>query len=116
MISAFRIIFAVALLCLITVASKAEEIIWNQPASMPARHQNHHFRGNTVLHRVDVRKLQRALAARGFYKSRVDGKWGGKTTQAVLDYQSVHQQPLTGTVTGETLHDLGVHVDERRYR
>lgn len=117
-----RIIFAAALLCLTATRAGAEEIIWDQPSSSaPARapaptyHQNLHFEGNSTMHRSDVRKMQQALAARGFYKAKIDGIWGGKTTQAILDYQAVHEQPLTGTVTVDTLRDLGVYVDERKY-
>lgn len=116
MTNTLKILFAAVLLCLATAPAGAEEIIWKQPATTPAYHENLHFEGNSILRKSDVRKLQKSLAEKGFYKGRVDGIWGGMTTQAILDYQAVHEQALTGTVTVETLRDLGVHVNERNYR
>ncbi len=105
-----------ALLCLTALPASAEEIIWKQPSSMQGYYQNLHFEGNATLSKADVRKLQKSLARKGFYKGRIDGIWGGRTTQAVLDYQAVHQQAQTGTVTIRTLRDLGVHLDTERHR
>lgn len=112
----------VALFCLISSASFAEEIIWSQPAQTPAYseaptyHENLNFEGNAALRKSDTRKLQKALAAKGFYKGKIDGIWGAQTTQAILDYQAVNEQALTGTVTVGTLRDLGVYVNERNYK
>lgn len=92
------------------------EIVWDQPGATRHYSQNLNFEGNATLHPSDVRQLQRSLAAKGFYKSRIDGLWGGRTTQAILDYQAVHQQALTGTVTMATLAELGVYPDQRNYR
>jgi hypothetical protein len=111
-----RIFFFAAALCLASFSAQAEGIIWKQPSTMNTYHENLNFEGNATLYPSDVRKLQRALADRGFYKGRIDGIWGGQTSQAILDYQAVHQQALTGTVTKGTLRDLGVFIDEDRYR
>jgi peptidoglycan hydrolase-like protein with peptidoglycan-binding domain len=78
-------------------------------------HKNFEFTGNARLNKTDTRKLQQALKDRGFYKSTVDGIWGGQTTQAILDYQAVNMQPLTGTVNAGTLTDLGVYIDSTYY-
>jgi peptidoglycan hydrolase-like protein with peptidoglycan-binding domain len=112
-------ILAITSLTLLAASAKAEEIVWKQPPAPrhEARyHENLHFEGNSILHRRDVMKLQRALASRGFYRGNIDGLWGGQTTQAILDYQGVHQQALTGTVTPDTLRDLGVQINPRKYR
>jgi peptidoglycan hydrolase-like protein with peptidoglycan-binding domain len=116
------ILSLVVLLCLISSASFAEEIIWSQPAQTPAYsqapayHENLNFEGNAALRKSDARKLQKALAAKGFYKGKIDGIWGAQTTQAILDYQAVNEQALTGTVTVGTLRDLGVYVNEKNYQ
>ena len=57
----------------------------------------------------DVRKVQRSLTTQGFYTGRIDGVWGGQTSQAILDYQTAHQE--TGMVTVETLHDFADRID-----
>lgn len=111
----FKTISVAAFLSLTSAYAAAEEIVWDQPSATPAYHQNFNFEGNSALYKSDVRKLQKALAEKGFYKGRIDGIWGGQTSQAVLDYQAVNQQALTGTVTVGTLRDLGVYVDEQRY-
>jgi Putative peptidoglycan binding domain len=101
---------------------KAEEIVWDQPQVQSAApdaqyglHENLNFEGNAKLKPKDVRKLQMSLREKGFYKGPIDGLWGGKTTQALLDYQGVNEQALTGTVTVGTLSDLGVNVRESDY-
>lgn len=111
----FKLLFITVFLCILTVAARAE-IVWDQPYSGQDYRQNLNFEGNDTLHPADVRKLQKSLAAKGFYKGRIDGLWGGRTTQALLDYQAVHQQALTGTVTIATLHELGIYPDQRLYR
>lgn len=70
----------------------------------------------TDLSRRDVRKVQRSLAADGFYKGRIDGIWGEQTSQAILEYQSAHQQPRTGSMTVETLQEFGIRMDEEHHR
>ena len=111
----FQILFTIALVGFAAAPAQAEHIIWKQPSSKPALHQNLNFEGNASLTPADTRKLQKALAAKGFYKGRIDGIWGGQTSQALLDYQAVNQQALTGTVTAATLRDLGVHIDKQAY-
>lgn len=116
MSNALKVFFVAALLCLITTYSYAhsDDIVWKQPAATFAPRQNLHFEGNATLRKADVRKLQEALSAKGFYKGGIDGIWGGQTSQAILDYQALHQQPLTGTLTVETLQELGVRVKANR--
>lgn len=87
----------------------------NYGDTVNGRHQNLDFDGGKALTKTDVKKLQRALSSRGFYKGSIDGLWGGQTTQAILDWQGATQQPLTGTVTLGTMRDLGVEVDAKKY-
>jgi hypothetical protein len=79
------------------------------------RHQNLNFDANATLTNSDVKALQRALKTRGYYHGKIDGLWGGQTTQALLDYQGANEQPLTGTVTPGTLQDLGVRIAPGKY-
>ena len=72
--------------------------------------------GGKDLERSDVRKVQRSLAAQGFYKGRIDGFWGEQTSEAILNYQTAHQQERTGTATVETLQEFGVRMDEERQK
>ena len=111
--SIFKILFSCALLLAATAVARADDIVWKQPPAPPL-HQNLHFEGNAVLDSTDVRQLQKALMKRNFYKGNIDGLWGPQTSQAVLDYQAVHQQPLTGTVTAGTLQDLGIHPVKKK--
>ncbi len=101
------------------VYAYASEIVWDQPEpvvkTQQGLHENLNFEGNATLTKSDVTKLQTSLKNKGFYKGRIDGLWGGQTTQALLDYQATNQQAMTGTVTFGTLKDLGVNVDARRY-
>lgn len=111
----FKFFFMPAVLIVFCGGARAE-IIWEKPFEPGGYHQNLNFEDHDNLHRADVRKLQKSLAARGFYKGRIDGIWGGMTTQAILDYQAVQQMPLTGTVTIATLNELGVYPDRKTYR
>lgn len=116
MTNSFTTLSFAALLCMIGTTVQAEEIIWKQPSTEKVYHQNLNFEGNSTLYKSDVRKVQKALAGQGYYKGQIDGIWGGLTSQAILDYQAVHQQALTGTLTVETIRDLGVRIDEDRYK
>lgn len=58
----------------------------------------------------DIFKVQRALNRKGFYKGRVDGVWGWRTSQAILHYQAAHSQK--GVVTVETVHELADRIGE----
>lgn len=94
------------------------EIIWNEPTVAPtgepsARQYevtNGNFEGGMTLPAPDIRKLQKSLAAKGFYKGNIDGLWGGGTTQAILDYQAVNNMPLTGKLTAEELKRFDIFV------
>lgn len=139
----FRIILPAALVATLGLAQAAQaQIIWNDSTAAPVMerstqtpansfeqpggskgprasnglHQNMDFDGGRLLQKSDVKKLQTALKSRGFYKGSIDGIWGGQTSQAILDYQSVNELPLTGTVNFGTLEDLGVNIDETKYR
>lgn len=115
----FLTIIAVVAVFGFNIYAHASEIIWDQPSrasySANGLHENLNFEGNAVLAKSDVSRLQASLKDKGFYKGKIDGLWGGQTTQAVLDYQAVNEQAQTGTVTIGTLRDLGVSVDARRY-
>lgn len=71
------------------------------------------FRG-TELNREEVRKVQRSLAREGFYHGQIDGVWGARTSQAILDYQTA-RSPGNTDVTVDTLQEFGVQIDRDRY-
>lgn len=108
-----------ALFALSTTAQAS--IIWDAPLAGAGVSSAYHtqtgpsysqrgFDGGYVLGREDVRKLQKSLAQDGFYKGSIDGLWGGQTTQAILDYQSVNRKPLTGKLSVNELREFEVFV------
>lgn len=71
------------------------------------------FPGKKLSH-ADVRKVQRSLYREGFYKGKIDGLWGVRTSQAILDYQAA-RHPGQTAVTVDTLQEFGVRVDKESY-
>jgi peptidoglycan hydrolase-like protein with peptidoglycan-binding domain len=55
-----------------------------------------------------IQDLQQALADAGFYKDKVDGLYGPKTTAAVKSYQASNGLAVTGTMTKQTVLKLGM--------
>jgi hypothetical protein len=113
--NALKTILALSAMLTLAPAASQAEIIWSQP-SIQNYQYNTHFRGNATLTRADVRKLQAELARRHYYKGPIDGIWGGRTTQALLDYQATHDLPLTGTLDRQTVRELGINVCRNCYR
>ena len=56
----------------------------------------------------DVTEIQKQLAEKGFYKSKVDGQFGPGTQEAMRDYQSSAGLEANGYPTIATLDKLGV--------
>lgn len=56
----------------------------------------------------DVTEIQKQLAEKGFYKSKVDGQFGPGTQEAMRDYQSSEGIEANGYPTIATLEKLGV--------
>lgn len=54
-----------------------------------------------------VRLLQRALQERGFYRGPIDGDFGGRTQQAVRQFQRQQGLAVTGVVNAATWEALG---------
>jgi peptidoglycan hydrolase-like protein with peptidoglycan-binding domain len=50
--------------------------------------------------------VQARLQQRGFYNSAVDGTYGPRTQQAILDFQAAEGLPMTGEIDQETLNAL----------
>jgi hypothetical protein len=100
------LLLAVAGLLFLAPSTARAEILWDMPV---AKDPQPYYKGSHGrLDRAEVMRLQRALAERGLYKGKIDGIWGGKTTQALLDYQSINNLPLTGSLSAETLYDFGI--------
>ncbi len=78
---------------------------------------NHAYYGNGVtsrsvtqtrLTRSDVISIQSSLAAKGFYRGPIDGKWGPMTASALSSFQSSQGLAANGLPTSETLAMLNV--------
>ena len=68
--------------------------------------------GANVLAQSDtVRQAQQALKVKGFDPGPVDGKYGPKTREAVLNYQKQNNIVANGRLGGETYESLGVKRD-----
>ena len=55
-----------------------------------------------------VSGVQSKLASLGYYNGAIDGILGDETEAAVARYQQDYDLSVTGTVTAETLHALGL--------
>lgn len=62
----------------------------------------------TRLSRSDIISIQSSLAAKGYYKGSIDGKWGPMTSSALSSFQSSQGIAVNGLPTSETLAMLGV--------
>ncbi len=54
----------------------------------------------------DVKKLQQALDILGYYKGKIDGKYGQGTTEAVTDYQKAHNLTADGSAGELTVKSI----------
>ncbi len=56
----------------------------------------------------NVTAIQTDLKKLGYYHGTIDGLFGRSTRDALARYQTDHHLAVTGTLTTETLHSLGV--------
>jgi peptidoglycan hydrolase-like protein with peptidoglycan-binding domain len=61
---------------------------------------------SSELSDADIKKLQAGLKAFGNESIEIDGKVGGKTKQAILEFQGLFKLPATGEADRETLSKL----------
>lgn len=54
----------------------------------------------------DVKKLQQALQILGYYKGKIDGKYGSGTTKAVTSYQKAHKLTADGSAGELTIKSI----------
>jgi len=59
-----------------------------------------------------VRLLQRLLREKGFYRGPIDGDFGGRTQQAVREFQRRQGLAVTGVVNAATWQALGVECNK----
>lgn len=64
--------------------------------------------GAVIEDRASIRSVQQALNERGYDAGPADGIMGGKTRDAIRTFQSDANLPLSGTITQETLVQLGL--------
>ena len=62
----------------------------------------------TKLGMQDVGKIQNALNRKGYNAGPVDGIWGPMTERALRNFQQSNGLDVTGSVTSETLAELGI--------
>ena len=60
---------------------------------------------------TDVAEVQRMLKKLGYYRNKVDGKFGPRTEQAVRSFQSDKGLPVDGIVGPQTIFELQVAYD-----
>jgi len=60
---------------------------------------------------VSGRELQKALKAAGVYTGKVDGKIGGMTKAAVVEFQKAHSLKADGVVGQKTWNELKVYLN-----
>jgi hypothetical protein len=61
------------------------------------------------LNKTKIRQLQMKLNKAGYSAGSVDGIWGGKTRQALRNYQRQEKLPGNGQLNQQTLAQLGVN-------
>jgi len=66
---------------------------------------------NLVAQSDTIRQAQQALKDKGFDPGPIDGKYGPKTREAVLNYQKQNNIVANGRLGGETYESLGVKRD-----
>lgn len=118
--TSFRMLAGSAMIYLLPLNAYAD-INWNdtgsQTPSAPARiavDENgdvDSIKSYEAPHDLDaagVLRLQQALTDEGYYDGIIDGEWGEETTRAVLDYQHMNEQTITGRLSDQDLRRLGV--------
>lgn len=63
-----------------------------------------------ALTKSEIEALQLALIERGLYRGEIDGKFGAKSTAALLAYQRSRGEPGTARPTPAQLQALGVKI------
>jgi peptidoglycan hydrolase-like protein with peptidoglycan-binding domain len=83
------------------------EPVWNDPNVRVPGVTGSGSRGSAQAS-GQTRDLQRALSQRGFDPGPVDGIYGPRTRQAVMDWQRQNNMQVTGQPNSQMLADLGV--------
>jgi peptidoglycan hydrolase-like protein with peptidoglycan-binding domain len=68
-----------------------------------------------INERIAVAEVQRQLMNRGYYRSRVDGRYGRRTAFAVRAFQFQSGLPPTGRLDTSTLNALGLSDENLTY-
>ena len=59
-----------------------------------------------------IKTVQRELTRRGYYRGRVDGLWGPRSTAALKKYQQAKDLQATGVMDQQTADKLGLKPSE----
>lgn len=99
------------------LAARIEEVASNQQQIQEALYQLRErgvgsSQAGTLSHRrLSSRQIQRALAAAGFYKGRIDGKIGAQTKRAIRAFQKAHGLRADGIVGRRTVTALAQYLN-----
>ena len=63
---------------------------------------------------TEVIQIQSELTAQGYYSSKIDGKYGPKTKNAVINFQKVNGLAPDGVTGSKTLYALGISTNNSR--
>ncbi len=69
---------------------------------------SHHHHKRVYYSRSTVKDVQRELSKRRFYRGRIDGEFGGRTSSAIRSYQIARRLPVTGQIDPVLLRSLRI--------
>ncbi len=85
-------------------------------STMAFQEQHALFSGATVLKtRRDIRRVQSALAATGYYRGRIDGRYGSDLRQAITAFERAELRIPTGLASTDLLSHLEMIVAGRHH-
>jgi peptidoglycan hydrolase-like protein with peptidoglycan-binding domain len=62
--------------------------------------------GRAISHKEMTKLAQQTLKAEGFYNGKIDGNWGSKSRQALIQFEKRHNLPASGTLNRNTFAAL----------
>ncbi|MBX9634682.1 MAG: peptidoglycan-binding protein [Magnetospirillum sp.] len=68
----------------------------------------------TQMDQTTTRQVQQQLQQQGYDVGQVDGKWGQKSRQALMNFQRDQNMKATGSPDQQTMAALGVQADSQQ--
>ncbi|HWL51485.1 MAG TPA: peptidoglycan-binding domain-containing protein [Chthoniobacteraceae bacterium] len=105
----FRLRFATPLLAVMVFSAIPAEAASYQRTTTVVVKPSHRYPPRSVYYsRGTVRDVQRELAKRRFYRGRIDGDFGPRTSSAIRSYQVSRRLPVTGQIDRVLLRSLHI--------